>query len=695
MQYRQRQSAVAAGRPTLLSALAIAVTVAAIMAGSAGAFYLPGVAPKAWGDGQSVPVKVDSLSSPETKLPYDHYDFKFCRPAELKHSAENLGEVFLGNRIENTPYDIQMNVDVNCKVLCKVDLERDDVNKFRDLISGGYSVNLIVDNLPGAMETPDTEEVEFSMGYWVGGTFRLTESDATEQFFLNNHVVLKIFYHVPDPATTSFSSLDENGLPLGPADSGADTGAKRIVRFEVQPFSINHHVKAESGGKFSPEDVQTCNENYEIQSIFRENYNQMLNEIPESNQNQGQQPTTEVVFSYGVEWVESTQKWATRWDIYLSMGQGNANDDLHWLTISYSILVSLFLTALVAMILLRTLRKDLMHYNRVLTEEEKAEEREESGWKLVHADVFRPPQFPTLFSVCVGTGLQLSGMTSVVVVFAALGFLSPANRGSLVSALMVLFVLMGIVGGYFSARMYKTLNGQGYQKTTLLTAFGFPTLCFAVFFLVNIFVWAEGSSAAVPFSSMLAVCALWFGISVPLCFFGAFVGYRRDPYEHPVRTSEIPRQIPEQPWYMHPVCTIAVAGILPFGAVFVELYFILNSIWFDRYYYVFGFLLLVVLILALTVAELTIVLNYLQLCGEDYRWWWQSFFAAGSVAFYVFLYSLYYFSINSLMTKFTSLLVFFSYTTLMSAAMFLITGSFGFSATYLFNRAIYGAIKVD
>merc|ERR1712146_582981 len=115
-------------------------------------------------------------------------------------------------------------------------------------------------------------------------------------------------------------------------------------------------------------------------------------------------------------------------------------------------------------------------------------------------------------------------------------------------------------------------------------------------FLINIFVWAEGSSAAVPFSSMLAVCALWFGISVPLCFFGAFVGYRRDPYEHPVRTSEIPRQIPEQPWYMHPVCTIAVAGILrseqsslsstssstPSGSTGT---------------YVFGFLLLVVLIL--------------------------------------------------------------------------------------------------
>jgi len=42
------------------------------------------------------------------------------------------------------------------------------------------------------------------------------------------------------------------------------------------------------------------------------------------------------------------------------------------------------------------------------TDEEKAEEREESGWKLVHADVFRPPaEWPMLFCVLVGTGMQV------------------------------------------------------------------------------------------------------------------------------------------------------------------------------------------------------------------------------------------------------------------------------------------------
>ena len=45
---------------------------------------------------------------------------------------------------------------------------------------------------------------------------------------------------------------------------------------------------------------------------------------------------------------------------------------------------------MVGMILVRNLHRDITRYNRVLTEEEKQEEREESGWKLVHTDVFRP-----------------------------------------------------------------------------------------------------------------------------------------------------------------------------------------------------------------------------------------------------------------------------------------------------------------
>ena len=72
---------------------------------------------------------------------------------------------------------------------------------------------------------------------------------------------------------------------------------------------------------------------------------------------------------------------------------------------------------------------------------------------------------------------------------------------------------------------------------------------------------------------------LWFGISIPLTFLGAFYGYKKRPIEHPVRTNQIPRQIPDQIFYTKPIPGIIMGGILPFGCIFIQLFFILNSIW--------------------------------------------------------------------------------------------------------------------
>ena len=73
----------------------------------------------------------------------------------------------------------------------------------------------------------------------------------------------------------------------------------------------------------------------------------------------------------------------------------------------------------------------------------------------VHGDVFRPPAYPSWLAVFVGTGMQLFSMTVITMIFALLGFLSPANRGGLMTAMLLLFVFMGAFAGYSSARLYK------------------------------------------------------------------------------------------------------------------------------------------------------------------------------------------------------------------------------------------------
>jgi len=345
---------------------------------------------------------------------------------------------------------------------------------------------------------------------------------------------------------------------------------------------------------------------------------------------------------------------------------------------------------MVAMIMMRTLRADLRRYNS----NEPNEEAEETGWKLVHGDVFRPPSRPMLLSVLIGSGVQVLGMSVITMVFAVLGFLSPANRGMLVTAVVVLFVLMGIFAGYFSTRAYKTFKGVHWKRNTVNTAFAFPGVIFTIFFIVNLFLIGEGSNY-VHATTLISMLALWCGISVPLVFFGSYFAYKKPLPDDPVRTNQIPRQIPEQVWYMSPILSILMGGILPFGAVFIELFFILQTIWGSQFYYIFGVLFIVFMILVLTCAEITIVMCYFQLCAEDYRWWWRSYLTAGASALYMLLYSIFYFFTKSEIEKFVSGIIYFGYTLIMTFAFFVLTGTIGFYACLYFVRKIYGSIKVD
>mmetsp|Transcript_18874 Transcript_18874/g.57022 ORF Transcript_18874/g.57022 Transcript_18874/m.57022 type:complete len:414 (+) Transcript_18874:1001-2242(+) len=396
----------------------------------------------------------------------------------------------------------------------------------------------------------------------------------------------------------------------------------------------------------------------------------------------------DIFWTYDVRWEFSEVKWASRWDVYLYA----TDEQIHWFAIVNSFMIVLFLTGLLAMIMLRTLRKDLSRYNELDSREETADE---SGWKLVHGDIFRPPQRPALLSVYVGTGVQVLAMSVITMAFAVFGFLSPANRGALMTALILLFVLMGVPAGVVSARLYKALSGTDWRMTTLKTALMFPGMIFLIFFSLNMFIWGQKSSGAVPFGTFFALLVMWFGVSVPLVYLGSYIGYRMPRLEFPTKTNMIPRTVPKQAWYTTPLFSILVGGILPFGAVFIELFFILSSIWLHQYYYVFGFLLIVFVILIITCAEITIVMCYFQLCAEDYNWWWRAFLTSGSSGLYLFLYSLIYMSTKMVMTRGVSVLLYVGYMLIASYSFFMLTGAVGFLACFAFVRAIYGAVKVE
>lgn len=57
--------------------------------------------------GDLLKVKVNKLTSTKTQLPYSYYSLPYCPPEKIVDSAENLGEVLRGDRIENSPYVVR------------------------------------------------------------------------------------------------------------------------------------------------------------------------------------------------------------------------------------------------------------------------------------------------------------------------------------------------------------------------------------------------------------------------------------------------------------------------------------------------------------------------------------------------------------------------------------------------------------
>merc|ERR1719158_2131934 len=122
------------------------------------------------------------------------------------------------------------------------------------------------------------------------------------------------------------------------------------------------------------------------------------------------------------------------------------------------------------------------------------------------------------------------------------------------------------------------------------------------------------------------------------------------------------------------------------------MYFIFTSFWAYKIYYVYGFMLLVFLILLTVTICVTIVCTYFLLNAEDYRWQWTSFMAAGSTAGYVFFY---YFFFKTKMYGLFQTTFYFGYMGVFSLSLGILCGTVGYAGTSVFVRKIYGTVKID
>ncbi|GAA5905487.1 hypothetical protein JCM8208_004296 [Rhodotorula glutinis] len=655
--------------PTRPSWPGLLVVLLAHLAPLARAFYLPGTSPHSYKDGEQVALLVNAVGprygEGETSIvPYDAFDDRigFCRPSSPRPVPLSLGSALFGDRLYSTDglFDLRVKRNASCELMCTSTLG-DKQLAFLPTLVRSHAHHWVVDGLPAAeMRRTGDGELFLSPGFPVGSAaasspspHQKTKDLPRPSYHLHNHFNLVLEYH-PRPRE----------------------GDNRIVGVVVYPQSVDS-LHAGSGAK------PDCGASEPL----------VLH-----GEGLGEQ---EVAFTYSVTWRESATPWATRWDAYLHI----LSPRIHVLALVNSFVICGFLCLMVGIILLKVLSRDITRYNALsssssyhldhLDAHDDDATEDESGWKLLHGEVFRAPRYRMWLCITVGTGAQMGAMCGVTLVFALLGFLNPSNRGALSTTMVVCWTLFGSIAGYVASRLYLSFSGDAIRKNILYTALVLPAALYAFLLFLDGFLIGLGSAGAVPVGTFIAIGALWFGINVPLTVLGGWVGVRKGPLTVPLRVNQIPRQIPPLPWWLRPVPSALLAGVLPFGAGFIEISQIARSIFGAKAYYAFGFLCLASALVGLTAALTTVLFAYFHLCAEDYRWHWRSFLAGAGSSVYIFLYGLLYWASKLHLPGFANKVLYLGYLALVSGLSAIVTGAIGFAATFAFLRVIYTRIRVD
>lgn len=610
------------------------------------AFYLPRTNIHTYSTNDQLFLKVNSLTSISSQIPFSYYSLPYCNPlGGIKKSRENLGQLLLGDQIVNSPYRFEMNVNLTLHLCTTHPLTDPEVKLLKQRIHDMYQVNMILDDLPV------TRYAHWNMDYiwWTGFPVGYIDP-GTDDYYIINHLKFRVLIHEK-----------EN-------DSGYE-----IVGFEVVPCSVKYdprkmryfHVYENMSRVYCPLDVDKS-------QLIR--------------------PEEQISFTYEVEFLKSYIKGPSMWDAYFR------TEDMyfHWFSFANSFIAIIFLGGIIFVIFSRTLKRELLRYQELEKENQANVKEELPRWKLVMGDVFREPNHSKLLCVMVGDGVQILGTAAVTTILAALSSLSPGSRGVLLTRMIYLYMFLGGVGGFVGTRLWINIKGtsEGWRSVSWSIACFFPGIVLVILTALNFILWVSKSTAAIPISLCLLLLSLWLCISIPLTLFGGFLATRTQPIRFPVETSPIPRKIHSNKFKSWLV--VLVAGILPFGTLFIELFYMLSNLWLGRFYSTFGFLLIEILMLAIVCVEISLIITYKHLSNEDWRWWWKAFYASSCVALYVFLYSIYYlvFDLKSLNGP-ASAILYLGHSLIIAIAIMLATGAIGFLSSFYFVRYILYSVKSD
>ncbi|XP_077991420.1 transmembrane 9 superfamily member 2-like [Glandiceps talaboti] len=606
-----------------------------------------------------LPVIVNKVDSTKKFVPYSYTRFAFCSLPPKSGVSQNLGQILGGDRMYKSQYNMTFMKNNNYTRVCQNTYTSNSVKwkHLKEAINLNYQHHWYVDSLPvlwcfdshkGPYCSPS-----FPLGCRVTSDGRPREScgintdyNQPDTYYIYNHLEFIVMYN-----------------PLKKSDEEEEAKSTvmhgKIVKVKVIP----HSVQSLPTKTFDSINSITLFPPMAIPANFTDEVH--------------------INFTYSVKFQEETTMTSfNRWDFTKNSDSVNR---INRFSIMNAVLIIAFLTGGIAILSFRI-------------KASRNKKDESTGWQVIREDVFRPPMGHLPLAVIVGSGVQVMFSVITVLGFASLGTISPANPGSIVTTVLVSYVTLGsFLAGYVSIMLYKMCGGEYWKSTTALTAILLPAMIFFELLMSNIVLLSQQSSAVLPVTTWIAILAIIIFVNTPIVFLGGYIAHKQKKIRHPVPPSDIRRMIPKKTWRQRlgNACWKVLSGFLPVVCILLQLYYVLNGLWFDSFYHSYGFLAIGVFLLMITCVEASVLTCYFELNSENYNWWWKSFIFSGSGCVVLIAYSVHYYCTRIEAHDPVSAYIYYSFMCVVSMAFFVFSGSLGFLSALYFTRQLYKPYKSE
>ena len=605
--------------------------------------------------GEKINLISGTVNSFKTQIPYDLYYLDICPPEDILLISNNLGERLLSGKSYQTGYELLINENKICKILCKKRISKTAFKRINNLIRKEYFINYFLDFLPAGLSKTylniSTKKIKYNTGIPLG----FVENNKT---FINNYYKINVQLNKINITITqnkTYRDQDEDEIKIN--ITGYD-----IIGFDIEPFSIKMN------------DSNKCN------------LNKLINN-KEKYENQELIIGEEILIRYDTFYFLTDTVYEERFNKYFY-----GDKFIH----SYSAYVSGIIIFILIIILLyiywHSIKSETEIYNEKVISDDFINEY---GWRNISFDVFRRPYRGDILAAFIGTGVQLLVMVLYSLLFVSLGMIRPKSGGSYFTLLVMVYIFLSLLSGYCSSRFYKMIHGLNWLKVCVITCLLFPCIFLILLSFTNFLYYLEDSTTYVHFKNFFSLISLWMVGNVPLIVIGTIIGLTQKRFQFPCDVNPVPGIISKSdyPWYLRIRYGWLLTGFPPFFAVFVELFYIMDSMWKQDFYALSKYLLISIIILIIISSLIGILFTYLNLCKGDYRWWWKSFLVSASPSFYIIIFSLFYL-VKMQFKQFISVIIYLNFMTLFSIIIAFICGSSGFYLTFLFVTNIYRKIKL-